>query len=518
VIYLQILQRHGLLAAVVVLLGGLLAATNVDMLRNFESVKAGPIELKIRALTLGGGRSPRGVVTARTAGELHEERTLWLWQTNPSDPDTSIILEKARAAARIAKLPTAELDSFDDFRRAVITPVADLDAALAGFGVDMFDSSPMARYLAFKVREAVDHRSDDVRRRQAILRAASIVRDLSRSVVAGLGDAALPRPVRVSCSHAFTTVSAVAAAAENASGCIDRYLGRPGGKDFDRDLLRVANSPYLFLVAESLIQRAFGSARTADQNATIAIMDLMRGGDGTLNADAFMRSRDFDIVGRVLVVSAVSRAVSEMLPSEQYYELLLAHYVDVERFAMRYLGSPSNRALPYRPCQAVEFMEEQQVQGAGSKADVCEGIEYRSITVALNNLLFAIADDWVKGEKIEVGYLNVSERLLPRAEARIDMLRGRPREVGIYVALIDTTALARLMLAVEASGKPDQNLCRRVRGAFEEAIQALRSNPTDESADTYNLADLADTQTLSLMERRLEMTERYCTVDPADTT
>lgn len=510
--YLELLRKHGVLVAVVVVLGSLLAATNSDMLNQFESLRFGPVEAKLRALSLKG-RSAREVDAKQAGAETIRKDTLNLWLPVQESSPQNEFLEKAKVLSRLeGGKGLAGIEAFDAFRKDVVTPLAFLDKELLLSNIDLFQQTYAGGYALHNALMAIDRSRSKTDRVAALCTATRTLVHAMEALPEWIVGGPQGSLERCLASPATSSIGRLACEARTS---ISRWNTGCGGAEGAELAFAVAESPYAIIVVDTLIRRTMPSGASAESFATVHYMNHFRAGED-LYPNAEMSERNFDIAARIVLIPLIHRAVGEQLPSEQTHRMLRDHYLAVAQFAIARLGASTDQTKAYRPCISAETSAQVSNEAPISARDVCERIEFVTLPASLNGVLFAIAENWIQGERIERTQLNASEWFLARAEMRLEMLRHRfadaPADItaDIYHGLLDTVSLTQLMLAVEFDGKPTKSQCRTIMAGLEEAGRYLRTTSTPLRDADYGAIHLARSNTHASVARRLRIAENYC--------
>lgn len=514
--YLGFLQKHGFLLALVILLAGLLAATNSEMLSRFESFKFGPVEAKLRALSLKG-RNAREVDAKEAGRQTFQRDTFGLWTTTRVGDQTfeaSGLIERGRVISRQRRDEREPmLDAFDAFRREVVTPFADLDAALSRRDIDLFDQ-PFAPSQTLKdAVVAIDRSRPDDERASALCRAtAGLLR-----MVEGLPEWISDRPTSSGESRCPST-SGIDGLVCEASASISGWIEGCSVKPQER-FLRVTKSPYAIALVDTLIRRAMPNIEATESYALVHYINLL-GYNKEIYPAIENAMEDFDLLGKILVTSLVHRATDGKIPPEQTSAMLLSHYAEIDSFVVSNFDAPNDRLSRYEPCESKKIDGASQQIPFITAKNVCERLEYVTLPGVLNNLLFSIAEAWIQGRPVERVEMNLSEDLLPRAEARLDILRTTQTDAvsgdetrAIYFGLLDTITLTKLMLAVEFDELPSKAKCRTILAGFDDVIRYLsrwESPGASGTNGTFTAQDSGVWQTLDSVRRRQQIAESYC--------
>lgn len=505
--YLDLIRKHGLLVSLTILLAVLLAASSGEMLNRFESFRFGPVEAKLRALSLKG-RDARTVDAVEAGRQTSQKDTFDLWMS-VENSEASALIERAKVISRLrgdGKEPT--LDVFDAFRSAVVTPFADLDFELYARGIDLFEQPFAPEQLLRDAMIAIDRNRLDDERSTAVCRTA---RGLLR-LVDGLPDWIGGQPVSGNCETCPKKPD-MDALIRNASASIVTWHAKCSRRN-QADLLDIASSPYAIVLVDTLIRRSTPSFEEAKNRALLQYLNLL-GHNGKIYPFVRVSTRNFDLVGKILVTTIVHRATSGRIPLAQTSEMLLWHYREIERFVVATFDAPYNRRKRYKPCRSTTITGGSKAISYITARNVCERLELVTLPGLMNSLLFSIGEAWIQGRPVERTEINLTESLLPLAEARLDMLRLADSNAvtanqlqDIYFALLDTITLTRLMISVEHEELPSKAKCRTILAAFDAIERHLDEGGGSSPALTSR--DVAVWETLAAVRRRQQIAENYC--------
>jgi hypothetical protein len=509
--YFALFQKHGLLVAVVIILGGLLAATNADMLRHFESVKFGPVEAKLRVLTLKG-RSGRETDARRVGEKTHQLETLEHWLSVTRAPSKNIFMEKAKLLVQIAGSDElGRIEQFDEFRREVVTPIAYLDAALQEHRVELFERSQAATHMLHNAMESTIPSNPEAKRTVLFCQALDGLHEIVESLPSWAKDI---RPNSEDILAAYGKDAKIDAMAREAAESVRSWASRCRDDKSKDTIINIIDSPYFIIIIDTLI-RKISMNEGANNIATIYYMNLF-GSKNILYPNDEMETRNYDLTSKAILISLINRAAADVLPLDKTHKMLLDHYMELESFTQRVFGAPTERHRKYRPCDLETLGGPIDIDTGLSPRIVCERVELVTIPVALNGSLFAIAETWLRGGRVEAGPLNVSERLLGRAEPRLEMLldhlSGKPADpvfARVHYGLLDTVALTQLMHAVVFNGKPTPNQCRTILARFRD-VQSFFETAAAAQAAEYSISELGRLETLEAVLRRQEVARSYC--------